>query len=413
MIAYEDALRLISKTVRPSAPARLPLAKAGGAVLARDITARLDMPRFDNSAMDGFGVQQADLAGASLQHPVTLALAGESRAGGRNSGRLRKGQALRIFTGAAVPAGVEAVIAKEQADILPGGVCFSRPVKAGENIRRKGEEYGRGAKLLDQGVQVTPAVISVLASQGYAEVQARMLPRVAVVVSGDELTVPGNRLPEGCIYDSNTPSLASALGNLGIKARAARVPDKLASARRKLDQVLHDSDFVLAVGGISVGDYDVMKQALEENGVRQVYWQLAIKPGKPNYFGVARIDSDNGGLKRPVYIFGLPGNPVAALVSFMKLVRPGIASFTGSKWQPLCLKAKLAAPIRKKPGRLEWVRAVLGTDGEVPEVHPLSAQGSHMSSGLAAANCLIDFPRGLDELKAGRLVTVEPINWGA
>jgi molybdenum cofactor synthesis domain-containing protein len=409
MLAYEDALALITRTIKPGPVARLPLYSATGCAVARDIKARLDMPGFDNSAMDGYGVYVADTVGASARRPAVLTLASESRAGGAIPKKLKPGQAVRIFTGAPVPRGVEAVVIQEQCETVEGAVRIRTPAQPGQNIRKRGEEYKRGATLFARGTRVTPAVISVLASQGYKLLPVRGRPRVAVVTSGDELAAAGERLARGQIYDSNTPGLLGALTQLGISARSMNVADRLSAAKKQLSRALAASDFVLVAGGISVGDYDVIRTALGEAGVRQVYWQLAIKPGKPNYFGVLR---KGGERKHDTYVFGLPGNPVSALVSFLKLVRPGLARHMGTEWQPLRLPARLTSRLSKKPGRLEWVRARLVEHREGLRVTPLAAQGSHMLGGLAQADCLIDFPCDTAELAVGSSVMVEVINYG-
>lgn len=412
MLAYEEALALIRKHVKPLPAASLPLIEASGAFLARELKARLDMPTFDNAAMDGVGVRLADVVRASARQPVELKLVSECRAGDRRPGRLRVGEAVRIFTGAPLPAGVDAVVMQEHCEFLGGAVRLRQPAGPRENIRSRGEEYAKGTVLFGKRSRLTPAMISVLASQGYAAIPVFQRPRVAVVGSGDELCAPGTRLPPGGVYDANSPGLQAALAESGLEASVIRVADNLRDARRGLAAALKSHDVVLVAGGISVGDYDIIRTALTKLNVRQVYWRLAVKPGKPNYFGIYRRARASNRAAHRSYVFGLPGNPVAVLVGYLKLVKPALAVLMGSDWQPRRGTARLTTAIRKPPERLEWMRAALADGRDGLRVTPRPAQESHMLGGLASADCLIDFPAGRAELKAGTIVGFEYIEWG-
>lgn len=420
MRPYEEALALIRQHVQPLSVTNVTLAKCASHVLAQSIKARMNMPRFTNSAMDGVAVRHADLARASKKSPVTLPVVAESRAGKPIGKTIGRGQAVRIFTGAEIPKGADVVIPQEDCTIGSGEVTVSMHPEPGAHIRYKGEGIHKGAELLAKGTVLEAAQVALLASQGLTSVPVHRKPSVAIVTSGDELVRPGNELERGEIYDSVAPGLEAACARLGLKSSMAHVGDQLGLIRRKLARLLESNDVVIIAGGVSVGDYDFVKLALAHLGVRQVYWQLAVRPGKPNYFGVYRRQPSAIGKIETVrlsnvgktFVFGLPGNPVSALVSYLKLVKPALALLMGAEPTSRGLAAKLATGITKQPGRLEWVRARIEWSKDGPRALPVAAQGSHMLGGLAAADCLIDFPQNASKLARGSQVAVEMIDWG-
>ncbi len=409
MIDLDDARSAVLDHAEPLPPTKVTLESALGCVLALPVCTTLDLPSFDNSAVDGFGVHMDDVAGASESAPIRLELTGTVRAGEDVSGvALPKGKALKIMTGAAAPADVEAVIMREYCREEHECVHVQRSVKPGENIRRKGEEFRRGQQVLDAGTRVTPAVVGLLATVGLTEVEVHGKPRVAVLVTGDELVRPGTALKPGQIYESNSFALAAILREMGIAdLQTLHLKDDKEAVTGGIRESLHDSDVVITVGGVSVGDFDYVKQAMADLGVEQIFWKINMKPGKPNFVGVYRKES---GAK--TLAFGLPGNPVSAQVSFHHLVKPAILKMIGvANVDRQGLLAELTTDVQHKPGRREFLRGVLETKQGHPVVRPVSGQGSHMQGGLAKANCLIDVPPDCPGFKQGEQVFVEMLTW--
>jgi molybdopterin molybdotransferase len=298
-------------------------------------------------------------------------------------------------------------------------VTVNRSVRAGENIRHQGGEFRKGQKVLDAGLRITPPVVGLLAAFGYATVSVYARPIVTIAVTGDELLSVHDGLRRGRMRDSNSHALAAAARELGIDdCRILRLKDRPAAIKRHFAEALRRSHVLLTVGGISVGDYDYVRRLLGELGVREVFWRVAIKPGKPLYFGVRdrRASSKRTRSRRSrrpsCLVFGLPGNPVSALVCFRQLVRPALLRMMGvSVVEPMLLPARLVGDRRKEPGRLEWVRGRMSTrDGKVL-AEPTRGQDSHMLGGLARANCLISFPQQDGHLADGERVMVEPLTW--
>lgn len=406
MILYSEALRLILERASSLPVEKIPLERSLHAYLAKDIKASFDIPRFDQSAVDGFAVRTEETTGASADSPAAVRLVGEIAAGSGLIPRVRPGTAAKIFTGGRMPPGADAAVMKEVCRITGDSVLIEKPVRTGENVRYKGEEYKKGAPVLTRGTRITPPVIGLLATFGLAEVSVHRKPRVTILSTGDEIVPPGNKLEPGQIYDSNSYALTAALRSLGIEqVRVQRVPDRKPNLDRALAKALDSSDVLITVGGVSVGDRDLVKAGFAEHGVEQVYWRVAIKPGLPNYFGVAKG-------KGTTLVFGVPGNPVAALLSFHKLIRPALVQLMGGTHHPpIPITATLQEPISKAASRSEWVRGVLRSEDEKLLVTPFAGQGSHMLGGLARANCLIDFPLGATHIEAGQPVTVEFLDW--
>ena len=417
MIAYDAALRAVLAHAAPLPSRRAGIDDARNAVLARPVRARWDMPRFAQSSVDGFGVKTADVARAVPRRPATLVLAGVVRAGERPRGRLRAGTAVKIMTGARVPPGVEAIVMREHCRERDGAVHIAASARPGENIRRRGEELRRGEPVLPAGARVTPPVAGVLASFGLSAVPVHGTPRVAVVTTGDELRALGQRLSGDGIYDSISHALDAALSAMGIAVRSvARVRDDKAALARALAGALATHDVVLTAGGVSVGDYDHVKEALAALDVEPVFWRVAMRPGKPTFFGVRRpprrARCAPPRARRATLVFGLPGNPVSALVAFATLAAPALRAMMGAREAaPIFVPAVLRGTLRKEAGHIGWVRGVLAATRGLPAVAPCRAQGSHMLSGLAGANCLIRFPRNATRLARGARVSVLPLPW--
>lgn len=408
MISFDAARALVLHHSRPLAVQSLDIRHALGQYLAEAIIAPFAAPRFDNSAVDGYGVRLADVENATNETPAVLRLAGVSRAGHPAQRALRPGEALKIMTGAPVPQGVEAIIMREYCEERENTVALCRKAAPGENIRREAGEFQAGQTVLRQGDRITPPVVALLSAFGITQVLVHTAPRVSILSSGDELVTAGERLAESSIYDSNLPSLSAACRGLGISpVREYRVPDDPTFVTNELRSAAADSDVVITIGGVSVGDFDYVRDALEVIDATVHFTKVAMKPGKPNVFATYSGDGGRTGL-----IFGLPGNPVSALISFHHFVRPSLLGMMGSpQSEPLILQAVLQTALAKKPGRLEFVRARLATESGQPTVQPTAGQDSQMLGGLSAADCLIHFPADARELSAGQTVSVELLSW--
>jgi molybdopterin molybdotransferase len=409
MIPFEEALNLILAHSNPLPKVRVPFERSLGNALAQPLKANTDSPLFDQSAVDGFAVRVSDVEGASEVSPVILGLAGVVRAGSPAHPKHQPGSVIKIFTGGRLPIGAEAVVMKEVCAEERGKVQIQKPVGQGENIRWRGEEYRKGDLVLPAGTRITPPVISLLATFDATTIQVYRQPKVTLLVTGDELASPGEKLRAGQIRDSNSYALTAALQDLGIEAvKVHRVKDERKPLENRLRRALVESDVVITVGGVSVGEYDLVKEVLGTLGVEAVYWRVAIKPGMPNYFGTWGL-----GKTPKAIVFGLPGNPVAALLSLHKLIQPSLMRLMGHATQDrVRLPATLLKEVRKKPGRMEWLRGVLSRDSsDQLVVTPTAGQGSHMVGGLAEANCLIEFPLESSQLEVGQQVKVELLSW--
>jgi molybdopterin molybdotransferase len=373
---------------------QLPLKQALHRVLAAPVASGVDVPAHTNSAMDGYALRAQDLAA-----PGALRLVGESFAGRPYAGRVEAGQCVRIMTGAVLPAGADSVIMQERAERRGADVHFSIAARPGENVRAAGEDYARGQPVLAPGRRLAAADLGVLASVGVDRVAVYRRPRVAFFSTGDELRGVGQPLAPGEIYDSNRYSLHGMLAELGVEIEDLGViRDEPAALRAALQQAGQGHDAVLSSGGVSVGEADYMLDILAECGEVD-FWQVAIKPGRPLAFG--RM----GG----ALYFGLPGNPVSVMVTFLQLVRPALVRLSGGTPAPaLQLQLPLRAPVRHSPGRCEYQRARLVHDEQGPGVMPLGHQGSGVLRSMAEADCFIVLDEPRKQIPAGSPVCVEP-----
>jgi molybdopterin molybdotransferase len=405
LISYSEALRIVLDNIRPLPAETVAVDKALGRYLTRAVKAPAHSPRFEQSAMDGYAVRMKDVERSGPNLPVVLDLADELPAGDQRTVNLKPRQTVKVFTGSRLPRGTEAVVMKEYVTLENGVAGISWKVSAGDHIRRVGEEYRRGDVILPAGIRVTPPVVGMLIMLGKDRVSVRRRPSVTVITMGDELVAPGTKLGPGQIPDSNGPAVVAALKSLGVaQVRARRVKDRLPLLVRAMKDGLDKSDLVITVGGASVGDYDFIHEARRELGVRDLFTKVAIKPGKPNIFGMDRR-------KRPV--FGLPGNPVSALVSFHQLVKPVVLKMMGAvEDESLTLPVRLSDAFRKKPDRLNLLRGRVSYDDDQLTARLLTGQGSHMLSGLALADVLVEIPAGSPGTKAGEKVRAVKLDWG-
>ncbi|WP_421210610.1 molybdopterin molybdotransferase MoeA [Aeromonas enteropelogenes] len=372
----------------------LPLPEALGRILADDIASPLSVPPFDNSAMDGYAVRLADLAA-----DTPLIMAGKAFAGQPYQGEWPAGHCMRIMTGAPVPAGTDAVVMQEETRADGERISFLCQPVPGQNIRRAGSDMAKGACVLCAGTRLTPREMPLLASLGIAIVSVRRPLRVAIFSTGDELKPVGTPLAHGDIYDSNRYGVKAMLARLGCDCLDLGIlpdnPDLLRAAFIRADQ---EADVLITTGGVSVGEADFTKQLLDELG-EIGFWKLAIKPGKPFAFG--RLPH--------AWFFGLPGNPVSAMVTFDQLVQPALAKLAGQRFErPLQLQAVAAEPLKKSPGRLDFQRGILCQGPNGLEVRSTGSQDSAVFSSLSRANCYIVLERERGRVAAGETVTVEP-----
>jgi len=394
----------------------LAIRSALGRVLARDISSPIDVPAHDNSAMDGYALRSADLAASG---DTLLTLAGTSLAGQQFGAAVARGQAVRIMTGAVMPAGLDTVVPQEftrtTADasqvLIPAAV-----VKPGDNRRLAGEDLARGETALRAGRILTPADLGLLASLGQAEVPVLRRLRVAFFSTGDELRSIGEPLDAGCVYDSNRYTLWGMLTRLGVELiDMGVVKDDPAALRAAFSSAAANADAVITSGGVSVGEADHTKQVMRELG-EVLFWKIAMRPGRPMAIGrlggQSGVDGRLGGEGHQAILFGLPGNPVAVMVTFYAFVRDALLAMSGATAQALpLLRAVSEEAMRKKPGRTEYQRAIVrqADDGRWT-VRITGAQGSGILRSMSEANGMVVLHHGQDQVAAGDLVDVIPFN---
>ncbi|HEY0280882.1 MAG TPA: gephyrin-like molybdotransferase Glp [Solirubrobacterales bacterium] len=377
----------------------VPLHEALGRVLADDVEAVEPVPRFDNSSMDGYALRAADTA-AAADGPVALAIVDESRAGHPSTLPVGPGEAIAISTGAVLPAGADAVVRVE--DVVRDGddVSVSVPVALGNNVRRIGDDIAAGTRVLSAGTTIGAAELGVLASLGVDPVLCSSRPRVAIIVSGDELTDPAEPLGPGQIHDANAYTLRSLAVAAGAEVVVeAKVGDDPTETGEAIADALEEADLLLVSGGISVGPHDHVKGALAENKIEQLFWRIALKPGKPTWFGVRE--------KEAALVVGLPGNPVSAMVCFLLLVRPALRKMLGTDPAERRMVAHLDDDCEREPRRLHAVRCGLELREDGWHARSTGGQASHILTSMLGADGLALIPAGNGPLTAGSQVEVE------
>jgi molybdopterin molybdotransferase len=398
----ETALELVLERVARLPAEPVALTEALGRVLAAPVESADDVPGFDNSAMDGFAVRSADTDGATTESPVHLRLAGESRAGGPAKAPLGEGEAFRISTGAMLPQAADAVVRVEDAAERDGHVEVAAPLQPGTDIRRAGEDIRAGQRVIEAGTVIGPAELGVLASVGAAEVSCVVRPRLALLVTGDELVDPGQPLPPGAIRNTNAYALSAQASQVGADVvLSERVPDDPAATRSALERALA-ADVAVICGGMSAGVHDHVRPALEALGATEVFFGLAFRPGKPTWFGVREREGRAGAL-----VFGLPGNPVSAMITFHWFVRPALAAMTGAPVEGRRTQAVFDEPYRKRPGRAHAVRCRLDLQPDGWHVRPTKEQGSHVLTSMLGAEALAFLPVDRGDVAPGERVEVE------
>jgi len=393
LISLEEALARIFEQIRPLDAEPVPLTAAAGRVIADDARSLVDLPPFASSAMDGFAVRSSDTPG---RLPVVARIA----AGVPAPRALEPGEAMGIATGGVVPDGADAVIPIEYVVESDNGVEIEQTVSQGDNVRPRGSDVSAGDVVVSQGSRLGPAQVGALAAAGLVEVSAARRPRVVVLATGTELRRPGEPLGPGEVYEANGVLLATAFASAGADVETLpSVADDAASHRRALESGL-EADVLVTSGGVSVGPHDLVRGLLAELGVEEVFWGLAVKPGKPLAFGV----------RGSTLVFGLPGNPVSSLVGAEVFVRPALLALQGATVPgPVYSAGSLASAIRRNKQRDQFVRArsVPSATGVVLE--PIVGQESHMIARAATADALVHAPRGDGELAAGETVRYLPL----
>jgi molybdopterin molybdotransferase len=368
--------------------------KALGRILAQEIVPKINVPAHDNSAMDGYAVRFSD-----LQQNSPLRESGTALAGKPFSGKLAAGECVRIMTGAVMPAGADTVVIQEVVKKDGERVTIPPGQKQAQNVRYAGEDLKVGVAVLKSGKFLTPADIGLIASLGIGKVKVKRRLRVALFATGDELASIGRKLKAGEVYDSNRYTLYGMLSRLGVEIIDMGVvrddPKKLEKAFRKASRV---SDVVITTGGVSVGEADFVKQLMAKLG-EVLFWKIAMRPGRPMAFG--KIGS--------AFLFGLPGNPVAVMVTFYQFVRDALIHLSGRRDAPLpLLKAAAAEDLRKVPGRTEYQRGILFKEGNDWRVRTTGQQGSGVLRSMSEANCFIVLEHERGTVKAGEPVQVQP-----
>ncbi|GAB2674072.1 molybdopterin molybdotransferase MoeA [Kribbella swartbergensis] len=380
--------------VRPLPAFDQPLMEAVGLVLCEDVVSGVSLPGFDNSAMDGYAVQAADLAGASPDNPIALPVVGEIAAGRVEPIVVTPGTAVRIMTGAPMPRGADSVVPVEWTDGGTATVRVTQQPARGASVRYAGEDVKAGEKVLDADTVLGPRQIAVLAAVGRARVKARPRPRVVVVSTGAELREPGTRLGEGQIYDSNSYALAAAARDAGaVVYRVGIVGDDPKRIMDTLSDQLVRADLVITTGGVSMGAYDVVKEVLTKTGTVD-FAQVAMQPGKPQGFGVLGEDE--------VPIFTLPGNPVSAYVSFEVFVRPALRKLMGQMpYRRRPVRGVSLDSFSSPAGKRQFVRAAATSGDEGWMASTVGGHGSHLLGGLSRSNALIVVPEDVTSVRAG------------
>jgi molybdopterin molybdotransferase len=398
LVTVEEAREAVLAKVRPLPAEEVPIEAALGRVAAEEAPAASPVPPFDNSAMDGYALRAADVATASQQAPVELPLVGESRAGEPSDRPVAAGEAVAISTGAVLPDGADSVVRLEDTERDDARVRILSPPEIGQNVRRAGEDLRAGEVAIERGTVLGPAEVGVLASVGRGSLACHRRPTISVLVTGDELADPEERLAPGQIHDTNShtvPALARLAGATVMSV--ARVADEEEAVRTGLEGAL-GADVVVVCGGVSVGPHDHVRAALADLGVEERFWGVALKPGRPTWFGT----QESGAL-----VFGLPGNPVSAMVTLLLFVRPALLGLSGASASPLRTTAVLDEPYPKSPGRAHAVRCRLRLADDGWHVRPTKEQGSHVLSSMLGADCLAFIPTDAESLDEGARVEIE------
>ena len=397
-IKVDEARKIILEKIKVQGTEKVSISEALGRILSEDIIARRNNPPMDNSAMDGYALKAKDIELATSENPIKLEIIEDLAAGYSPKMTIQSGQAVRIMTGAPIPEGADAVIMQEDTERNENSVQVKDKAEIRENIRDAGEDVREGETVIKKGAKLLPAHIGMMAVVGRSSVLVGRRPSVAILSTGDEIKDLDDSLSGPCIYNSNGYMLAAQVKSAG------GIPSYLGIARDNEEDLMEkfnwalQCDMVVSSGGVSVGDYDLVKASLKKMGQEMLFWKVAMKPGKPLAFG--RIDD--------VPIFGLPGNPVSSFVSFEQFVRPSIRKMMGaSQLSHLLVQAKLTHTVHKKAGRQHFLSAYVKWENGTCTVSPTQEQGSGILKSTVNANGLLIFPLELTEMTKGTEVTVQ------
>ncbi|OXB02531.1 molybdopterin molybdenumtransferase MoeA [Flavobacterium oncorhynchi] len=390
MIKVEEALTIIEANSAKMPAQQIAVSKALGYVLAEKVISPIHMPPFRQSAMDGYAFIH------SIKHQYDIV--STSQAGDHSNLKLNANEAVRIFTGAFVPDAADTVVMQEHVIANKNSILIAAMPAKSANIRPKGEQIAKDDIVFEAGTLMTPAAIGFLASLGITEIKVHKKPKVAILVTGNELVKPGEKLKKGKIYESNSVMLQAALETIGIKkTKVYSVKDNLKATKKALKSILKKYDIVLISGGISVGDYDFVKEALLQNDVKELFYKINQKPGKPMFFGS----------KNETLVFALPGNPASSLTNFYIYVVPAIKSRIGFlEIHKTKVIRKLNSDLKNNTGKTLFLKAKYNET----HVEVLDSQSSAMLNTFAVANSLLIVPEGIEEYKKGQLVTLLPID---
>lgn len=390
MIQVNEALTIVAGNSTKMSTQKMPVSKALGYVLAETVYSPISMPPFRQSAMDGYAFNFSE----RQQYDVISS----SQAGDHSNIKLKDNEAIRIFTGAYVPDDADTVVMQEHVMANENSILIATMPEQFANVRAKGEQIAREGIVFEANILITPAAIGFLACLGITEIAVYKKPKVAILVTGNELTEPGKKLKKGKIYESNSVMLQAALQTIGIKkTKVYKVKDNLKATKKALKKILAKFDVILISGGISVGDYDFVKEALLENGVEELFYKINQKPGKPMFFGS----------KNETLVFALPGNPASSLTNFYIYVYPAIKNRMGfSDIHLPKLVRKLNAGITNSSGKTLFLKALY----DETHVTVLDGQSSAMLNTFATANCLLIVPDDVETLKKDQFVTLLPID---
>lgn len=399
MIPWEQALKLILDNTRVLPPRTVRLEETAACVLAEAVRANVGLPLFSSSARDGFALRSEDVRAV----PVSLKLKGTIQAGQAAQERVSKGEAVKIMTGAPLPQGADAVVMVEDSEERDGSILVRKRVEKGENVRLLGEEIKRGQVALPKGAVLNPPSIGFLAALECRRVRVYRRPRVSLLVTGNELIPAGKSLKPGEIWESNSLLLKLALAEIHLQPVCLGIArDDRNEFHERIERGLRASDVLLISGGISVREYDLVQDVLREEKVRKIFWRVAVKPGKPMFFGMNSKRS----------VFGLPGNPVSSLLSYLEFVRPALLKMMGRSDVFLPEKeAVLEEKIVKRPGRLHFVRGIYEEKQGSIRVKSSGLQDSHVLESFSRANCLILLDRDRTEFAKGSSVRIQLLPW--
>lgn len=398
MISLDEAWSRISERAAPLPTEVRDLDEATGFVLAEDLFAKIDLPPFANSAMDGYALRAGDTSEASPECPVALEVTGEIAAGSALDGSLQPGTAVQIMTGAPLPAGADSVLRLEDGRLRHGKVEIGAPVARGKHVRAAGEDAARGELLLERGAVLNPQRLGLAAGAGVPAAEVHRRPTVSMLATGSELAPPGESLKPGQIYDSNRPLLRQLVESMGLSCSDLGIaPDKADEIKARVQQGL-EADILLISGGVSVGKHDHVKAVMQELGMETIFWRVKMKPGKPQLCG--QIGD--------CWVFGLPGNPISAVVGFVVFIEPLIRRMSGEAnvW-PCTQRARLMRDVKRSGDRRLLMTARLErSDDGMLVAEPTEKQGSAMMHALAQSDGFIVVPEERESIEAGEVVDV-------